>query len=338
MIRSCSTFNEAFAQAGSLIASHVLTEQIEPHLQPEAIAVFGSSRIKAWNQATFSAFDRRHLQRRNCRRVTWSLEDIKSISRLRRRINYFADDFAAKSKSHMLGGSASVTVTERARFQRAFYMFELFCNVFQDFRRPVLPLPETSTQFFARFSIVENEQLACVHDYLFRAIVPAFDDMVEHDVVWGEMSVEYSDWRDPGYIEPLLARGIEGVYSIVTAEGYEESYESMYPRYPETTHNFLNAALNGSNEDYHNVPIWSYASQDINEANAHSFFEETDEGPAEVWLWPHRRFSKRLFVNSDAHRSLQQWGYVMWDLPELNKADVFKSAWRQPPPEQASIL
>ncbi|KAG4436171.1 hypothetical protein IFR05_008331 [Cadophora sp. M221] len=283
MIRFCSTFNEAFARIGSLIASHVLTEKIGPHLQPEAIAVFESSRIKAWNQSTFSAFDRRHLQRRNCR----------------------------QSKSHMLGGSASVTVTERARFQRAFCMFELFCNVFRDFRRPVFLLLETSTQFFVGFSIVEKEQLACVRDYLFRAIAPAFDGMVEHDVVWGEMCVEYSDWRDPGYIEPLLARGIEGVYSIVTAEGNEEIYESMYPSYVESTSNFPNAALDRGNEDDDNVPIWSYTSQDVNEANAHSFFEETNEGPAKAWLWSHRNSSKRLLVNWDAHRSLRQWGYVM---------------------------
>jgi hypothetical protein len=77
----------------------------------------------------------------------------------------------------------------------------------------LLSLEEQKYVFFSKLSPWENEQLACVHGYLLRLITPGklsdfkgllsiltridFDDIAEHDIVWGEMWVDYSDHHSP---------------------------------------------------------------------------------------------------------------------------------------------
>lgn len=56
------------------------------------------------------------------------------------------------------------------RIQRAFYRFEVYCNLFQNPER--FDFREQRDIFFLKFSDWENEQLACMYDYLFRVICP----------------------------------------------------------------------------------------------------------------------------------------------------------------------
>jgi hypothetical protein len=172
LIRSCSTFRDTFGQARPVIASCVLSHQLGPALLPEAVAVLESSRIETWSPDVLSTFVEKHLHTRKSSQPSWSLEDVNYMATLHRRINFFTDDFAAKSKLRIFGKPTNPTELERARFQRSFYRFELYCNIFCNYRRPVFSSQVQQTCFFAKFSPVENEQLASARDYLFRAIAP----------------------------------------------------------------------------------------------------------------------------------------------------------------------
>lgn len=59
-----------------------------------------------------------------------------------------------------------------SRYEREFYRFELYCNLYHDFKTPVMSLEEQRVFFFSNFSPWENEQLTCVHDYLIRLLAP----------------------------------------------------------------------------------------------------------------------------------------------------------------------
>ncbi|ERF75892.1 hypothetical protein EPUS_01258 [Endocarpon pusillum Z07020] len=55
---------------------------------------------------------------------------------------------------------------EKNRIQRALYRFEVYQNLCRD-----SDVRENRGLLICKFSDCENEQLACVHDYLFRAVL-----------------------------------------------------------------------------------------------------------------------------------------------------------------------
>ena len=105
-------------------------------------------------------------------------------------------------------GAPPVSRHEMSRVQRGFYRFEVYCNLFCD--PEVFRAGEIGDLFFSKFSHWENEQLACVHDYLSEVVCScmnlrnpcrdseltasiAFNDIAEHDILWGEPPVAAID-------------------------------------------------------------------------------------------------------------------------------------------------
>lgn len=96
-------------------------------------------------------------------------------------IKYFADDYIRCTLlEYPVAGAENASPTspspsERHRIEGTFYRFELYCNLFRQERSRVDNYFESEEQrdiFFERFSPWENEQLACVHDYLMHKITP----------------------------------------------------------------------------------------------------------------------------------------------------------------------
>lgn len=68
---------------------------------------------------------------------------------------------------------APPTTTEIDRIQRAFYMFEIYRNIFtRHYFNRQWGSGAQQGMFFQYFSVWQNEQLACVHDYLVQLIIP----------------------------------------------------------------------------------------------------------------------------------------------------------------------
>ena len=57
------------------------------------------------------------------------------------------------------------------RIERSFYTFEIYCSLFGK-SRSRLSLNDQLDLFFNRFAPWENEQLACVHDFLLDELKP----------------------------------------------------------------------------------------------------------------------------------------------------------------------
>lgn len=64
-----------------------------------------------------------------------------------------------------------LSTNEVTRIERSLYRFEIYCNLFRDSAQfTFAPGPEQREAYFSKFSPWENEQLACVQDYLSGAI------------------------------------------------------------------------------------------------------------------------------------------------------------------------
>lgn len=109
---------------------------------------------------------------------SWPLLDALRISDFHAHVRHFAADFATTALASCYTGSTSTlpTKTEIARIERAFYPFELYCKLFPSSHTPRRARKHHEI-FFSKFSAWENEQLACVHDYLVKTVFPGDCDV-----------------------------------------------------------------------------------------------------------------------------------------------------------------
>jgi hypothetical protein len=160
-------------------------------------------------------------------------------------------------------------------------------------------------------------------------ILSAFNEIAEHDIMWGEFNADYADISEPAIVEPILARGLSSIHSIVLADTYEDRYQLFYPDYVAYASHFLFEALNAANERDDALWLEDYTTDDELARITSPFFPDPDKGPADVWRWAHQEDSWAHFVNSPARRSLREWGYVMLDRSRLDEMSIFSTPWEE---------
>jgi len=116
------------------------------------------------------------LQTRKPAPQSWEVSGAISISELHTLIRFFADDFARQCLESLALEHGVLqpppSPLEMARIERALYRFEMYCKIFHDWKFPLLLDGEQKEYLFSNFSPCENEQLACIHNYLFGKIAP----------------------------------------------------------------------------------------------------------------------------------------------------------------------
>lgn len=116
--------------------------------------------------------------------------------------------------------TCALTLPEELRILRAFYRFQLYCNIFgrksmesarksiregDDWQQVMLRAKSDEDMqcelewFFWPWPPWVNEQLACVFEYLDTKISPFFDEVASHDIEWGWRRV---DWVEPAVVIP----------------------------------------------------------------------------------------------------------------------------------------
>ncbi|RDL31018.1 Uncharacterized protein BP5553_09807 [Venustampulla echinocandica] len=284
MALACPSFYRAFNDSQMLITTHVLLNEVDPGILPEAFAVLQSSRVRSWTRQGVTDFVSRHLNIRTASAQSWTLSDALLISKLHFHIHYFAEDFASKSLA---------------------------------------------------FWALEHEVTSPSHT----EIAP-FNEIVEHDISSGFWRIPRADISDPGHMQPILARGLSSIRSIILANSYQDRYQLMYLDFEEYTDMFLFGALDAANEPNDHVDLEDYTADDELARIKSPFVQDPDSGPADVWFWAHQEVTQSQFINCDSQRSLRERGYVMWSRTRLVEMDVLQTPWEEPdepPPTQNEI-
>lgn len=178
------SLRSVFWRNESTILKNVLYNTINPRLIPEVLALlesthfhFGKVTLRVpddpWTKERVSRLLSHYFQRQPVS-VNWKLADALTISEIYGHIRFFVDDFASSALSvHLTSGDKqlpqpSLSTDERCRLEAAFLRFELFCNLFREraYKQERFEDEELSEIFFDKFSPWENEQLACINDYL----------------------------------------------------------------------------------------------------------------------------------------------------------------------------
>lgn len=186
---SCPLFYRAFWEAENTIITQILTKQIHDDVIGIATVTLESSYLDSINpdpesrQALLQFVDKRLRLRQSPLPRKWLLSDAARLGRLHCAVEWLADTFVTEcfARKPLTSSDAPATTLEVRRIQRALYRFEIYCNLF----RPGPPARGSGRQrdplfyrqqkqlFFENFAQLENEQLGCIHDFLFRLISPS---------------------------------------------------------------------------------------------------------------------------------------------------------------------
>lgn len=180
LLLTCSLLYRTFLDSESLIIESILHTQIGPNLMYDAIIVFQSTTLEPYsNDAAIELLKLYATQDLTCLTQIWKLRDALAIDGLFDNIEFFSRGFAssALSSNPVTGldetSPSPLSMLESNRIKRTFYRYELFCNIFRErerIQRFQADPGKPQAMFFSICAPWENEQLACVRDYLFKCL------------------------------------------------------------------------------------------------------------------------------------------------------------------------
>lgn len=168
--------------------------------------------------------------------------------------------------------------------------------------------------------------------------IKAFNDVAEHDIVWGLVSIDFIDLgrsptlgRECFCREHFLSIGLEYLHHLGSAKTYDERYRLLSPNpLPESDKEFLESALQAEDNEANGPDNWldEYTPADIlllkNKPFASSGDAERDSGPYEAWRWAYAKYDHRCFYFADEHWNQRRKAYVMWDLARLSEWEPYQ--------------
>jgi hypothetical protein len=232
------------------VTTSIIRNQIPASLLPFATALHESTKIDAGDYDAVRSLLTRLAEaifnppRAISSLVRFSISEAAIISKSYKAIGLLCQDFANISiplLNNRLGLDHPQEILQQEKFRlgRAFYRYQLMCNLFCLGEEEALS-EEPSLQFFRIFSPWVNEQLICVYAYLEAKVckgesvrlflllprldhyIPAFDEIAAHDVEWGEMPIDWTpDAHYIPYVQEIVSLPGTVIYSgsYLTAPG-----------------------------------------------------------------------------------------------------------------------
>lgn len=166
LVLSHSSFYHVYLDAESLILGEILRRQIGSDMITLATVLSKSYNLRPWSKAGVLEFLSRLLEHEAP--ISWTLPQALFISQLHGHVEFFVAGFAAAKLADKT--QKDLSRNEKFRITRSLYLFELYCNLFRarkSAKADRFSAEEQRGLFFTRFAPWENEQLGCIHDYLF---------------------------------------------------------------------------------------------------------------------------------------------------------------------------
>ncbi|EPE25355.1 hypothetical protein GLAREA_01267 [Glarea lozoyensis ATCC 20868] len=307
-----------------------LSSELEFDVLPEAAAVIASSRIKSRTKSQMLTFAENHL------RCPWhwdpkfyfTLADALYISKLHKQIQSFTNQFfvVAFMDDHEILDPAPLSRNETARIMRAFYRFEIYCNLFRyKQEQQNYTAKEQQELFFSWFSPWDNEQLACVEMFFSLTHGNFLADIVASENMAPQSKVNSYLGPNGERFQHFLSLGLDYLHQFDTAGSLEEQKALMYPHLNLENGDFLHSGLEAVNKPHDGVLLKNYIFSPSGELEGPGWpvhFRDDDYGPHVAWIGSHLNFScDRLIWGCDLHQLYDQ-GYVMRDFIRLQSLNI----------------
>ncbi|KAK6956990.1 hypothetical protein Daesc_002274 [Daldinia eschscholtzii] len=177
----------------------------------------------------------------------------------------------------------------------------------------------------AIYSTFKESESIIISSVLGKSLGLAFNEVAQHDVVWGEHSIELETTFDDAMIQDLLASGLERILQIASAKSYREreALLTVFEMPPGVNNVFLMYYFEGIEE----LNPEEDDALDILEAPA--FFPDEDIGAEQIWRISLDYDPSRDFAIYDAlDWTYRECGYVFWDQERLQALGALTPPWK----------
>ncbi|KAF4636389.1 hypothetical protein G7Y89_g1699 [Cudoniella acicularis] len=342
LLLSSITIYQAFKSAETTIVNKLLLNEFGQDALPHAIAEFQSSGLKIKTRKDLKKFADEHYSKEGPFVQINTLYPAVCISKRKFVVKYFTTKFIESALGHRPPSHLPVSLAESARFERSFYLFEVYCNLFRNYEsRDDNPYTKMDT----REPMDSDQRAQYEHDLFLGNFSPwernqiAFEEVSHHDLEFGAHPDQHGSMffgcMPPRFdTEQILSRGLADIYEIATATTYAQQRHALMrvcqPRQGVPNNHLsslLSIKLNCKNTIY----------QDDADFLLHPYFSDPDPGPEQVWRWANELYDARengltLGGGSPDHR---EWAYVMWDYARLEKWGMFDPI--PPPPAPLTL-
>lgn len=349
-IASCRAFYNAFRCAPTSLLEAIVSREIEDDVLPEAKLAVQAAQVRARcppDSELKSIISEMLISRESeaLLKHRWTIPEAAAAINLDSVINQLVKmtlpwwlDWLRRL---LQADQEKPNDSELARIKRALYRYEIYCRLLpprtEGDGSPSPDLRAGQAAFFSHFSGYENEQLACIHEALWRLIapgkfrltvapnieahaqppLPAFNDIALHDIEWAASSVRYAVRLESKNTEEILSRGLEGILDIAQAETYERRYELIArdPAKPPSTSSFLcEAFLDFEVVLFKPEGFRAYTNTGV------VFYKDPDRGPEAFWEWSHegekespKRMRQMSTAEEERFKAMRDCGCVFWD-------------------------
>ena len=155
---------------------------------------------------------------------------------------------------------------------------------------------------------------------------PAFNDVAEHDILWGKLRIPWADdciYPHHPWKERFLVRGLTYIRRLDTASTYAERCTLLDWESPRED---LSPSL-GLSELHGRTYFNKYSPEARDKILNQSCTNDIDAGAKDAWLWAHDDGTRLYYNLFNGHRTLRQWGYVLWDSARLKQSGLLDRAW-----------
>ncbi|KAK4033116.1 hypothetical protein C8A01DRAFT_40438 [Parachaetomium inaequale] len=340
-IASCRAFFNAFKNAPTSLTKSLVDREVGDLLPQATFVVLArDARPHAHSPAEMAQAISQLLSRWADESVVlthrWSLAEGIAAIRLDRIIGDLARRSAAFCLSWLekLSGHSqeSPSDSELARIKRALYRFELNCRLLppvldEEAADPVLEAGQLV--FLQQGHPWENEQLASVHESLWRLVAPAYNEVAIHDIAWGAHGADYARDTSDTATEWLLSRGLRSIHDIARATTYDRRYELIGAGTEKPHHAFvfLSEAF-----DLQHTLIQEPRPEVVGAAVAGpaGLYEDPNPGPERFWRWAHPHLQHndpRARLVESRYKPMRDCGYVFWDAKRLDSIGILDQRW-----------
>ena len=190
LIHASPTLHNVYLSQRYAILKRVLFNSVHPDVLHDAFSAITSSKTRTRDAEDRVVRVKAFLLAYDENRDEWTLpehldlESIARLARLQKQVQHATEDFCQTAfATHPFTGERpgqreQLSSNECRRLHRAFYRFEIFCNLFRDWdqEHDVVLIDDVdstgqkdtrdiSTRFFSLFLPWEIEELACVRDF-----------------------------------------------------------------------------------------------------------------------------------------------------------------------------
>ena len=189
---TCKQLHQLFKknQNENKICRQVAQNMFRPQYLYEALAEYESSRIMSgdWTQPETKRFFAKYTSGESefFNPLMWNTQLLSHLETIQKCVKHLTQVFAheailGKNLESSVHVPAAVEDSEQMRFERAFYRFQIWCNVFGNGKKQPFDFRQQGSEIFARFAPWEVEQLASVFDFLMNKVVAG---KCSHSICW----------------------------------------------------------------------------------------------------------------------------------------------------------